>query len=163
MFKDISTIIETLTENNLTIASCESVTAGTICSLLASVPGASKCFVGGFVVYNNHQKHKLVGVVENDIFKYGAISKQVAQQMAMGTRKKTKCDIAIAITGNAGPDPQENKKVGIAYGCILVIDKMYDFELISSEKTRTSIINDFALLMLNNLLIILKKISYKNV
>jgi len=63
--------------------------------------------------------------------------------MASNTRKIFNTDIAISITGNAGPDPDENKKVGLAYIGVAVLDKIYAYEIISDEKDRNSIRIDF--------------------
>jgi PncC family amidohydrolase len=151
----IQDIINILRKHNLTIATCESVTGGMIVSHLIDVSGSSDVVKGGIISYANEIKIKNVGVNKNTIEKYGAVSSNVAIEMAKGISTKMNCDIALAITGNAGPKNIENKKCGLAYLCIKVIDKTYQFELQSNEKERNNIRIDLtiqSLVYLQNLL-----------
>lgn len=122
-------IINELKEQKLTLSTCESVTGGMIASNLVIVPGASEVFFGGLITYTNYAKNKLANVDNKIISEYGAISKQAAKAMAEGTIKKLNTDISLSITGNAGPIADENKPVGLAYMVIIVIDKVYNYEI----------------------------------
>ena len=149
-------IIELLIQKNLTISTCESVTSGMIASFFASVPGASNAFKGGSVVYSNFAKTLYAKVKQETLNRYGAISEQAASEMALNTAKLTKTDIAISITGNAGPVPDENKPVGMAYLGICLIDKVYVYQLNSKQTERNNIRIDFASLAFDKLLKLLK-------
>lgn len=132
-------IIEKLKQNNLTISCVESVTAGMISAFLSNVPGASKVLKGGLVVYSNYAKEHLAHVKHETLQKHGAISEQTAYELALNTAKLLNTDLAISITGNAGPIPDENKPIGMAYIGLAVIDKVYIKKIQSSQSTRNDI------------------------
>jgi nicotinamide-nucleotide amidase len=92
-----------LTEKGLTLATAESCTGGTIASRFTAMAGASSYFLGGVVAYANEAKRDILGVNFDDIIRHGAVSEQVARQMAEGARRVTGADYAIATTGIAGP------------------------------------------------------------
>lgn len=92
-----------LSERNLTIAVAESCTGGLIANRITDVPGSSKYFERGIVAYSNSSKIELLGVPENLIIKYGAVSEEVAKAMAARIRELSKTDIGISTTGIAGP------------------------------------------------------------
>jgi nicotinamide-nucleotide amidase len=95
---------ELLAERKLTIATAESCTGGGLANRLTDIPGCSRYMIGGFVTYSNELKVKTLGVDE-DVLKYhGAVSKEVALQMARGVAEKTGSDIGVSTTGIAGPD-----------------------------------------------------------
>ena len=154
-------VIDLLKENNLTICTCESITGGMIASMLVETPGASKVFKGGFVVYSNEAKIKLVNVNEKTIEKYGAISKECAIEMAIGAANKLRTDLAIAITGNAGPNPDENKPVGLSYVAISVIDKTYWYEIKTKATDRNDIRIESTAIALEKIISLIKKIIKK--
>ena len=83
--------------------------------MLTSIPSASTCFNGGFVTYSSEIKEKLLDVNNKTIDEFGAVSKETAIEMARGALAKTNADIAISITGNAGPSASENKDVGLVF------------------------------------------------
>jgi PncC family amidohydrolase len=151
-------IINLAKDAKLTISTCESVTAGMISSFLASVPGASSVFKGGLVVYSNHAKQTIANVSKKILDEYGAISEETANSLAINTNKILNTDISIAITGNAGPIPDENKPIGLAYLSICLIDKIYSYKLISSKKNRNDIRIDFASMTYIHLLDLLKEV-----
>ncbi len=93
-----------LTESGKTIATAESCTGGLIAKRITDIPGSSAVFLGGCVTYANSTKERLIGVSRESIEKYGAVSEQVALEMARGARLAIGADIAIATTGIAGPD-----------------------------------------------------------
>lgn len=96
-------IFERLKSLGLTVSTAESCTGGNIAHRLTLIPGISDCFKGAVVAYNNDIKINVLGVDAEDVEKYGAVSSQVAEQMAVGVRKLTQSDLAVATTGIAGP------------------------------------------------------------
>jgi len=107
---------EKLARTNKTLAVAESCTGGTLAKLLTDIPGASRYFMYGWVVYSNRAKVSELGVPADFIDKYGAVSEQVARAMAEEARRKAGTDFAIAITGIAGPaGGSELKPVGLVY------------------------------------------------
>ena len=95
---------ERLRAEGLTVGTAESCTGGAVAALLTSVPGSSGYYLGSIVSYANEIKHKILGVPEKDLTLYGAVSRQVVEQMAKGALKVLGCDYAIATSGIAGPD-----------------------------------------------------------
>lgn len=112
-------IIELLDSNKMTLSTVESCTGGLVSSTVVGVPGASEVFKCGFVTYSNKSKRKLVGVKKGTLDKYGAVSRQVATEMAKGGAAVSKSDVCISVTGIAGPDGgTDEKPVGLVYiGC----------------------------------------------
>lgn len=108
-------LVALLKEKNLTISTAESLTAGLVSSAISEVSGASAVFKGGVSTYLNETKVSLLGVSEQAIANFGAVSAEVAQQMAQRVRTKLQTDCAIATTGIAGPDSLEGKAVGLVY------------------------------------------------
>ena len=92
-----------LTERGKTLAVAESCTGGTIASRFTAMAGSSAYFLAGVVAYANEAKRDILGVNYDDIVRYGAVSEQVARQMAEGMRRATGADYAISTTGIAGP------------------------------------------------------------
>lgn len=90
-----------------TLATAESCTGGGIGAAITAVPGASKVFVGGIISYTNEVKHSLLGVDLAVLQKYGAVSNPVAGAMASGARKALQADVAVSVTGLAGPGGDE--------------------------------------------------------
>ncbi|MHA7246483.1 CinA family protein [Arthrobacter tecti] len=98
-----------------TLATAESLTAGMVSALLATVPGASTVLRGGIVSYHRDLKETLLGVDPDLLDCVGAVDPQVATQMAEGARKICGADVGIATTGVAGPEPHEGKSVGTVF------------------------------------------------
>lgn len=96
-------LVPLLKAANITIATAESCTGGSIASKLASVEGASVYFKGGAVTYATESKVSVLGVPHSAIERYTVVSEEVAREMAMGARSLYKVDVAVATTGNAGP------------------------------------------------------------
>jgi nicotinamide-nucleotide amidase len=99
-----------------TLSVAESCTGGLIAERLTNVAGSSKYFVEGLVTYSNESKTRLLGVDKKLIREFGAVSQQVARDMARGVRHRAKTDFGLAVTGIAGPDGgSEEKPVGLIY------------------------------------------------
>jgi len=107
---------EMLRGRRLTIAVAESCTGGRLGDLITDVPGSSDYFLGGVISYSNDAKIRLLGVKKSTLVTKGAVSREVAIQMADGARKALRADIGVGITGIAGPaGSTPNKPVGLAY------------------------------------------------
>jgi nicotinamide-nucleotide amidase len=105
-----------LAMTEFTLAVAESCTGGLIAQRLTSVPGSSKYFIEGVVTYSNESKTRLLGVDKKLVKEFGAVSQQVARDMARGVRHKAKTDFGLAVTGIAGPDGgTKEKPVGLVY------------------------------------------------
>ena len=94
---------ELLISKNLSIAVAESCTGGSISSSLTSIPGASNYFNCGFITYSNNSKVNMLGVDPKTIELFGAVSEKVAYEMAMGASQNSQSDLAVSVTGIAGP------------------------------------------------------------
>lgn len=113
MTKQISKLIELLKSRKLKITAAESCTGGSLSSLLTKFAGASAYFDRGYIVYSNQAKIDDLKVDAKIIKKFGAVSDVVALEMAKGALNNSKADIAVAITGIAGPEGKTaNKPVG---------------------------------------------------
>jgi nicotinamide-nucleotide amidase len=93
---------------NLTLATAESCTAGLACLILSDAPGAAEHFHGGFVTYTKAQKSNVLGVPSALLREKGAVSPEVARAMAEDALMHSTADLAVAITGVAGPEPDED-------------------------------------------------------
>lgn len=100
-------VIEKLRERGLMLATAESCTGGLCAKRLTDVPGASQVFCGGVVSYVNDVKMRLLGVKEETLAKFGAVSGETAREMAEGARLATGADVAVSVTGVAGPSSDE--------------------------------------------------------
>lgn len=112
-------VVSMLKENKYTITTAESCTGGMVGSALVSVPGASEVYKEGYITYSDEAKHKLLGVPSATLEKYSAVSSETAYEMAAGAARAAGADIAVSVTGIAGPDGgTEQKPVGLVYiGC----------------------------------------------
>ena len=104
------TVGQMLSARGLTVAVAESCTGGLIASRFTDVPGSSSYFLQGFVVYSNQAKHSALGVPEETIKIFGAVSEEVARAMATGCLEKSGADFAVSTTGIAGPSGGSPKK-----------------------------------------------------
>jgi nicotinamide-nucleotide amidase len=109
-------LIALCTERGLTIATAESCTGGLIAAILTEVPGSSAVLERGFVTYSNAAKTDLLRVPANLIRTHGAVSEEVARAMAEGAVARSPADLAIAVTGIAGPGGgTPDKPVGLVH------------------------------------------------
>ncbi|MDM8299798.1 CinA family protein [Collinsella tanakaei] len=112
-------LVEACSSRQLTVSTAESCTAGMVASAIAGIPGASSVLRGGAVTYVNEVKHAVLGVSERSLECYTEVSSQVAEEMADGSRRVFSSDIAVSLTGYAGPGGgTEINPVGTVYiGC----------------------------------------------
>lgn len=110
------TAITELKKRNMTLSVAESCTGGWLSKIITDVSGASAVYAGGVCSYSNAVKVKVLGVKNETLAAYGAVSEQTANQMSQGVRKLLETDIGIGITGIAGPlSDGTNKPVGLIY------------------------------------------------
>lgn len=100
---EAAALVERLRARKLRLATAESCTGGLIAAILTEVPGASDVFECGFVTYSNEAKTEALGVPAGLIVEHGAVSEQVAEAMAAGALAHSRADIALSVTGVAGP------------------------------------------------------------
>ena len=111
-----NTVVRLLTEQGKTIAAAESCTGGLIAKRLTDVPGASAVLHMSFVTYSNEAKRRLLGVPEELLERYGAVSEEVARAMAEGVRRAAGSSLGLGVTGIAGPDGgTPEKPVGLVW------------------------------------------------
>ena len=112
-------VVEAASERGVTVGTAESLTGGLIAAMLTSVPGSSACVRGGIVSYVNEVKEEVLGVAGDVLGTQGAVDELVALQMARGALRELNCDVAVAVTGIAGPGGAEpGKPVGTVWlGC----------------------------------------------
>lgn len=123
-------VVDLLINKNLTLALCESITGGMIASSITTVPGSSKVLDRSIVTYSNISKMKEVGVKETTLNKYGPVSRETAYEMAKGLYEKSNVDIALSITGLAGPGGATlDKTIGLVYIGIITekTEKIYKY------------------------------------
>ncbi len=134
-------VFKLLLKRQETIAVAESCTGGGIGSKLTKVSGCSKIFHGGIIAYNNSIKRTILGVPEEIINTYGAVSKPVVESMAKGIQKKFKVDWAISVSGIAGPNGGSKlKPIGLVNFCIKGPKTLISWEeRFGSNKTREDI------------------------
>jgi len=134
----IEVVADKLKAEKLTISTAESCTGGLLASTFTDVPGISAVYEGGFVTYSNQAKIREIGVSEKTLKEYGAVSEQVAYQMAEGVRRVAETDIGISITGIAGPDGgSADKPVGLAYVGIAAKHETKVFKILIKPSNRT--------------------------
>ncbi len=110
------TLANLLTERNATVSSAESCTGGLIGHLLTNVPGSSEWYPGGVVSYSNEVKMQVLGVKQETLDRVGAVSEEVAIEMAEGARRAFQTDYAVSVTGIAGPGGgTPDKPSGLTY------------------------------------------------
>lgn len=109
-------VAELLKKQGLTMSTAESCTGGMVAAKMVNVPGVSQVFTQGMVTYSNEAKMRLLGVREETLQAYGAVSAQTAEEMAAGGAAMSGTDVCVAITGLAGPDGgTDQKPVGLVY------------------------------------------------
>ena len=109
-------LIKLCIDKNLTVATAESCTGGLVAGVLTDIAGSSAVVDRGYVTYSNTAKQEMIGVPSATLKQYGAVSRQTAEAMARGALAKSKVDLAVAITGIAGPGGgTADKPVGLVH------------------------------------------------
>ena len=146
---------ELLRSKGLVMGTAESCTGGRIANMVTLVAGSSDYFVGGVVSYSNEVKHNVLGVSEDSLRLYGAVSREVVEQMAQGAIRTLGCDCSVATSGVAGPDGgSPEKPVGTVWIAAAlkeqVVSHCYHFGTVRAENIQSAA--DTALTMLLELL-----------
>jgi nicotinamide-nucleotide amidase len=102
---------------DLSLATAESCTGGLLAALLTDIPGLSHVFERGFVVYSKDAKCDLLGIAREKVESCGAVSREVALEMAQGALRNSRADIALAITGFAGPGDDGDEEGLVHFAC----------------------------------------------
>ena len=109
-------IVRILTERHQTVATAESCTGGLVAHRLTNIPGSSACVLGGIVAYANAVKEHVAGVRHETLVQFGAVSAETAAELARGARRLFAVDMAVGVTGIAGPGgATDGKPVGLTY------------------------------------------------
>lgn len=123
-------VLEGARARGLTLGTAESCTGGLIAKRITDVPGAASVFKGGVVSYHCEVKAGVLGVSQALLDEKGAVCAEVAEQMAQGARRALGCDLAVSVTGVAGPDPDERgNPVGLVYTALAAPDGCWTKEL----------------------------------
>ena len=104
-------------DQDLSLATAESCTGGLLAALLTDVPGLSHVFERGFVVYSEDAKCDLLGIAREKVESCGAVSEEVAIEMAQGALRRSRADVALAITGFAGPGDRGDEEGLVHFAC----------------------------------------------
>ena len=133
-------VVQEMTARGLTLATAESCTGGLMGKRITDVPGASACYLGGVVSYQNEVKENLLGVRHETLMTKGAVSEDTACQMAEGVRKALGADIGISTTGVAGPGGgTPEKPVGLIYVGISTGDRTWAVRILRPRQSRESL------------------------
>ena len=108
-------VIKRLSNLNKSLSVAESITGGGLAKTITEIPGSSKVFIGGIIAYSDGVKINHLSVSKSNLKKYGAVSEEVALEMANACLKKFKTDYALATTGVAGPGVAYGKKAGTVW------------------------------------------------
>ena len=109
-------VLQRLNAEHLTLCTAESCTGGLVGKLITDVPGASSVYVGGVISYTTEVKHRVLGVSRDTLAQHTAVSAETAGEMARGARRLLGADIAVSVTGLAGPDGDgTGRPVGLVY------------------------------------------------
>jgi nicotinamide-nucleotide amidase len=149
----VKAFLEVCQKKKLTAATAESCTGGLVSAAISEIPGASLVLDRAFVTYSNEAKEQMLGVTPATIDVYGAVSKECAEEMAKGALAHAQVDLAVSITGIAGPTGAvAGKPLGLIYFCaasrsgrIIAHDRKYG--AIGREKVRrASVLQALAML-----------------
>lgn len=113
---EVESLCEALRSRGLTMSAAESCTGGMIGAEITSIPGSSGFFLGSAVTYSNDAKERVLGVSHDTLLQHGAVSGETAREMVMGVMELYGSDVAVAVTGIAGPGgATAEKPVGLVY------------------------------------------------
>lgn len=155
-------LVKELIKQNLTIGSIESYTGGLFGKEITDVPGASKVYKGGIIVYTIEEKVRLLGIEAAFIEENGVVSQAVAKELAYKGKEKLNTDIVVSFTGNAGPTRDvcsHGSEVGEVYIGILFKNNYYLLNFLHSELSRSEIREESIMVSVEFILNNLKKSS----
>ena len=132
-------VVDLLKKKKMTLSCAESMTGGMFAKVITDIPGTSAIFDRGLVTYSNAAKISELDVDSETLDAFGAISAETAREMVEGLRIYSGCDVCIAVTGNAGPEPAEGKPVGLYYLGFYCNGETSVLEIRSRCKTRDTI------------------------
>ncbi len=134
----VQVVARKLMEKDLTISCAESCTGGKFAAVLTDIPGISKCFQRGFVTYSNEAKVEQLGVSPVTLERFGAVSEEIAREMAEGLARVSGSDICVSVTGIAGPGgATETKPVGLIYVGLRYQGKTYYRKIQTGDDDRS--------------------------
>lgn len=134
------TLVARLSAHGHRIAVAESCTGGCLAAEITSVPGSSKVFAGGIVSYDDASKQDLLGVTADQLAQFGAVSGAVVEAMAHGVRERFHCDVAVAISGIAGPaGGTREKPVGTVWIAALGPNHLIDVHRVHFDGDRSEV------------------------
>lgn len=130
-------LVKELTKRHASITTAESCTGGLVSGRIVNVGGASSVFNQSFVTYSNEAKRDLLGVKQETLDSVGAVSPETAEQMALGAAKAAKAEVAVSVTGIAGPDGgTPEKPVGLVYiGCCCYGETVVERHIFKGNRT----------------------------
>jgi nicotinamide-nucleotide amidase len=109
-------LLDICKQKKLTVATAESCTAGLVAGMLTEIPGVSSMLERGFITYSNAAKRDMLGVSADTLARHGAVSRETAEEMARGALARAPVDLAVSVTGIAGPDGgSAEKPVGLVH------------------------------------------------
>ena len=136
----------------LMIATAESCTGGMISAALTAVPGSSDVFDRGFVTYSNAAKQDMLGIRAESLAAHGAVSEEIAAEMALGALKNSQAGLAVSVTGIAGPGGSEHKPEGrVCFGLATrtgVATETVEFGALGRDRVRAAATEHALLLLL---------------
>lgn len=140
------TLLDKARAKRMTLATAESCTGGLIAGAITEIPGSSDVFDRGFVTYSNDAKQQMLGVQGETLEAFGAVSEQVAAEMANGAISHSQADLAVSVTGIAGPGGSEHKPEGrVCFGLARrghrTVTKTVEFGPIGRIAVRQSTVN----------------------
>jgi nicotinamide-nucleotide amidase len=146
-------LLDICKRKNLTVATAESCTAGLVAGTLTEVPGTSSILDRGFVTYSNQAKEDMLGVSPETLKAHGAVSRQTAEEMARGALAQAPVDLAVSVTGIAGPDGgSAEKPVGLVHfaaasrgGALIHAEKRFG-DIGRAEVRKQSVLQAFRML-----------------
>lgn len=144
--KDAAELLELARKTGVMIATAESCTGGLIAGALTDVAGSSDVFDRGFITYTNSAKVEILGVSEQSLAQHGAVSEVVAREMAAGALARSDADLAVSVTGIAGPGGSEFKPEGmVCFGLAAshrdVISETIEFGAIGRADVRSATVS----------------------
>ncbi|WP_177208239.1 CinA family protein [Tropicimonas isoalkanivorans] len=150
------TLLDRARARGLKVATAESCTGGMIAGAITDVAGSSDVFDRGFVTYSNAAKQEMLGVRSDSLERFGAVSEQVAREMADGALARSHADLVVSVTGIAGPGGSEHKPearvcFGLARRGHITVSKTVDFGALGRAAVRQSTVNHALKLLIGGL------------